>query len=90
VGKLIKGKISEDAICFCDDDNDIEMALACKYAFLPSLTSESIKETVSKHASKLFVATTFDSKAELGTTAATETILKAALEMCGSGVIQIK
>ena len=32
----------------CDDDNDIEMARACKHAFLPSLTSESMVESVGK------------------------------------------
>ncbi|KAL7476775.1 hypothetical protein ACHAW6_002612 [Cyclotella cf. meneghiniana] len=32
------------AFCLCDDDNDIEMALACRAAFLPSVTSESIRK----------------------------------------------
>jgi hypothetical protein len=34
------------AFCLCDDDNDIEMALACRTAFLPSVTSESIRRRV--------------------------------------------
>ena len=28
----------------CDDDNDAEMALACRGAYLPSVTSESMRE----------------------------------------------
>ncbi|KAL7523805.1 hypothetical protein ACHAXR_000337, partial [Thalassiosira sp. AJA248-18] len=35
------------AFCLCDDDNDIEMALACRAAYLPSVTSESIRNLVS-------------------------------------------
>jgi hypothetical protein len=27
----------------CDDDNDIEMAVACRAAYLPSVTSESMR-----------------------------------------------
>lgn len=38
--------LSTRAFCMCDDDNDIEMALACKTAFLPSITSESIRQRV--------------------------------------------
>ncbi|KAL3782444.1 hypothetical protein HJC23_006017 [Cyclotella cryptica] len=34
------------AFCLCDDDNDIEMALACRTAFLPSVTSDSIRKRV--------------------------------------------
>merc|ERR1712194_132099 len=34
------------ACCLCDDDNDIEMALACRSAYLPSVTSESIRNLV--------------------------------------------
>eukprot|EP01082_Thalassiosira_pseudonana_P003932 g2661.t1 g2661 contig12:565928-567211(+) len=34
------------AFCLCDDDNDIEMAQACRTAFLPSVTSESIQRIV--------------------------------------------
>jgi len=38
------------AYCLCDDDNDIEMALACKAAYLPSITSESIRRLVNSPA----------------------------------------
>jgi hypothetical protein len=29
-------------VCLCDDDNDLEMALACRRAYLPSVSSDSI------------------------------------------------
>ena len=38
--------LSNHAICLCDDDNDLEMALACGHAYLPSVSSESMQETV--------------------------------------------
>lgn len=31
------------AYCMCDDDNDAEMAMACRAAYLPSVTSESMR-----------------------------------------------
>ena len=38
--------LKTNAYCLCDDDNDVEMALACKAAYLPSVTSESIRKLV--------------------------------------------
>lgn len=38
--------LSENALCMCDDDNDLEMALACRRAYFPSITSESVRRTV--------------------------------------------
>ena len=32
--------------CFGDDDNDIPLVLACRKAFLPTVSSESMKEIV--------------------------------------------
>ncbi|KAL7506799.1 hypothetical protein ACHAXN_005816 [Cyclotella atomus] len=32
----------------CDDDNDVEMATACKMAFLPSVTSERIRSLIER------------------------------------------
>lgn len=29
-----------------DDDNDIEMALACRHAFVPTVTSETMAATI--------------------------------------------
>ena len=38
--------LKSHALCMCDDDNDIEMALACRAAYLPSVTSESVQRLV--------------------------------------------
>ena len=35
--------LKSHAYCMCDDDNDIEMAVACRAAYLPSVTSESMR-----------------------------------------------
>jgi len=37
-----------NAVCMCDDDNDLEMALACRHAYLPEISSQSMRETVDK------------------------------------------
>eukprot|EP00550_Attheya_septentrionalis_P002661 CAMPEP_0198290122 /NCGR_PEP_ID=MMETSP1449-20131203/8086_1 /TAXON_ID=420275 /ORGANISM="Attheya septentrionalis, Strain CCMP2084" /LENGTH=342 /DNA_ID=CAMNT_0043988567 /DNA_START=609 /DNA_END=1634 /DNA_ORIENTATION=- len=39
-------KLSEFAVCLCDDDNDLEMAMACQHAFVPSISSSSMTETI--------------------------------------------
>ncbi|KAL7439221.1 hypothetical protein ACHAXH_004366 [Discostella pseudostelligera] len=44
------------AYCLCDDDNDIEMALACRAAYLPSVTSESMRILASLDDNSLIVA----------------------------------
>jgi len=49
--------LSKKAVCLCDDDNDLEMALACHHAYLPSVASESMEETINEfpdHFSKTF------------------------------------
>jgi len=49
--------LSNHAVCLCDDDNDLEMALACHHAYLPSVSSESMGETIKQfpdHFSKTF------------------------------------
>ena len=32
----------------CDDDNDLEMALACQHAYLPDIASDSMRDTIAK------------------------------------------
>ncbi len=51
VRKFLQGSASNyglksRAFCMCDDDNDIEMALACRAAFFPGVTSESVRRIV--------------------------------------------
>jgi len=40
--------LSNHAVCMCDDDNDLEMALACQHAYLPDIASESMRQTVAE------------------------------------------
>ena len=65
-------KLDTHAYCLCDDDNDIEMALACKFAYLPSVTSESIRN-LAKGTSKLIIT---EDKYPLATEAALEAVIK--------------
>ena len=44
--------MGEESVCICDDDNDMEMAVACSHAFLPALTSASVEEFVQDNPSK--------------------------------------
>lgn len=47
--------LKRNALCVCDDDNDLEMALACKHAFLPTISSESMKQTVDEYSNQFTV-----------------------------------
>ncbi|KAL3907718.1 MAG: hypothetical protein SGILL_008759 [Bacillariaceae sp.] len=38
--------IALQSVCVCDDDNDIEMAMACSQAYIPALTSDSMVATI--------------------------------------------
>ncbi len=40
--------VAKHAVCMCDDDNDLEMALACQHAYLPDIASDSMRETIAK------------------------------------------
>ena len=70
-------KLDTHAYCLCDDDNDIEMALACKFAYLPSVTSESISN-LAKGTSKLII--TEDIENDIVQTLATEAALEAVIK----------
>jgi len=70
-------KLDTHAYCLCDDDNDIEMALACKFAYLPSVTSESIRN-LAKKTSKLII--TEDTENDIVQTLSTEAALEAVIK----------
>ena len=55
----------------CDDDNDIEMAKACSHSYIPSLTSETMVDTLTRFGSN-FTQTFGD---DVSSTAATEVAL---------------
>ena len=49
--------LSNHAVCMCDDDNDLEMALACQHAYLPDIASQSMIDTIEEfpdHFTKTF------------------------------------
>lgn len=71
--------LSENAVCLCDDDNDLEMALACKHAFVPGISSASMAQVVENNTDRI-TATGGINELEEGTVA-TERALDAVLEM---------
>eukprot|EP00549_Striatella_unipunctata_P025651 CAMPEP_0118682626 /NCGR_PEP_ID=MMETSP0800-20121206/5584_1 /TAXON_ID=210618 ORGANISM="Striatella unipunctata, Strain CCMP2910" /NCGR_SAMPLE_ID=MMETSP0800 /ASSEMBLY_ACC=CAM_ASM_000638 /LENGTH=336 /DNA_ID=CAMNT_0006579025 /DNA_START=155 /DNA_END=1165 /DNA_ORIENTATION=- len=60
--------LSKHAVCMCDDDNDLEMAHACKHAYLPSIASESMAQAAEKSKDKF----TLTEQGTVAKTAATE------------------
>jgi len=66
--------LKSHACCLCDDDNDVEMALACRNAYLPSVTSESMRKLASEN--RNVIVTETEGRIEsLATEAALEMIL---------------
>ena len=47
--------LSQHAVCVCDDDNDLEMALACKHAFVPGISSESMAQVLMTNSDQITV-----------------------------------
>ena len=74
--------LSKAAVCICDDDNDLEMALSCRHAFIPGITSESMKQTIHDNPGKFTV--TEDAARNIVETAATEAALTKVLAMISS------
>ena len=37
------------SVCLCDDDNDVEMALACSHAYIPALSLDTMEETIQQN-----------------------------------------
>ena len=73
--KLTGASFAEHAVCMGDDDNDIEMALASRHAFIPTVTSETMAETISQNPDH------FTAIRGVEDTAATEKALEALLKM---------
>lgn len=38
--------LASTAVCWCDDDNDLDMALACRHVFVPSVSSASMAAVI--------------------------------------------
>ena len=73
--KLTASKLAEHAVCMGDDDNDIEMALACRHAFIPTVTSQTMADTIAQHSGH------FTAVSGAKDTKATEMALQKILEM---------
>jgi hypothetical protein len=43
------GLLGKHSVCICDDDNDLEMALACGHAFIPEVSSTSMADVMAAH-----------------------------------------
>jgi hypothetical protein len=71
--------LEQNALCLCDDDNDLEMALACRHAFVPGISSGSMAEIVNENGNKITV-TGGTEELEEGTSA-TERALAAVMDM---------
>jgi 3-deoxy-D-manno-octulosonate 8-phosphate phosphatase KdsC-like HAD superfamily phosphatase len=41
--------MKEHTVCLCDDDNDLEMAMTCGHAYIPEVSSASMKEIVDRY-----------------------------------------
>eukprot|EP00559_Dactyliosolen_fragilissimus_P009782 CAMPEP_0184874126 /NCGR_PEP_ID=MMETSP0580-20130426/42221_1 /TAXON_ID=1118495 /ORGANISM="Dactyliosolen fragilissimus" /LENGTH=389 /DNA_ID=CAMNT_0027377101 /DNA_START=112 /DNA_END=1281 /DNA_ORIENTATION=+ len=70
--------LSQNALCLCDDDNDLEMASACSKAFVPGLTSDSMRLAARLHNDHIIV--TEDLKEGITESLATEKALGLAIE----------
>ena len=67
------------ALCFCDDDNDLEMALACGKVFLPTISSPSMAKTAHLNQEKIFI--TENKEEKIVEVVATEVAVLRAIEI---------
>ncbi len=66
----------QQAICLCDDDNDLEMAFACGSVFLPSVTSQSMAEAAEQNPDKIFITENEEGNI-IGTSSTEEALVRA-------------
>ena len=70
--------LATSALCLCDDDNDLEMALACQHAYVPSIGSESMAKAIKNYPRKFSLTQGMDGVRN--ETSATERALELVLE----------
>lgn len=68
-GKLMK----KHSVCLCDDDNDLEMAMACGHAYVPQVSSSTMQGIIQRYPNH-FTRTGGDGT-EMSGTEASETAL---------------
>jgi len=76
--------MASSALCLCDDDNDLEMALACKHAFVPSVSSESMALATESNPDKITITGGINGANE--GTSATERALEFVLERLATAI----
>jgi len=79
--------LSEHCVCMCDDDNDLEMAMACGHAYIPGISSESMEKTI--EANRDHFTVTYDSEEKREGVFATEYALDLILGNITSEEIEI-
>jgi hypothetical protein len=75
--------LANRCLCLCDDDNDIEMALACLHAYIPHISSTSMQDSVRMHADKFTVTQDVSDNDD---TKATERALSIVLDRVRTGM----
>ena len=71
-----KEVLSSQCVCICDDDNDVEMALSCSHAFIPSISSDSMLATIQEHPSKFTLTSNEGTEGVRASEAALDLILE--------------
>lgn len=75
--KLTAGSsLSTHAVCMGDDDNDIEMALACRHALVPTVASQTMAETIRQFPDKFTAIREEDTQGTLATERALDELLQ--------------
>jgi hypothetical protein len=74
--------LSTHALCLCDDDNDLEMAIACRHAYIPEVSSSSMAKVIEANQGH-FTQTGWSAGKDAGT-AASEAALALILEKVSS------
>ena len=63
-----EGLLGDHSVCLCDDDNDLEMALACRHAYIPEISSRSMADIIQTNPEH-FTQTGGEGKQQVGTDA---------------------
>ena len=59
-----KSLLGTHTVCICDDDNDLEMALACQHAYIPDISSDSMAKTIAANPNHFTITFDHDSNVE--------------------------
>jgi hypothetical protein len=77
-------------VCLCDDDNDLEMARACRHAYVPEVSSASMEAIIERHPEHFTVTRGMVGGVDVSSTDSTEAALSMVLELLESQREEIK